>query len=65
MGELLTVEELAQRLRLRPSTIRRWAQENIIPALRLSGKVIRFDLDEVLTALRSKSSNKEPQPAAN
>ena len=56
MGEFLTSEELAQRLRLRPSTIKRWAQEGIIPSLRLSGKVVRFDPEDVECALRKRAT---------
>lgn len=56
MSDLLTSEELAQRLRLRPSTVKRWAQEGIIPSLRLSGKVVRFDPEEVERALRSRAT---------
>ena len=53
LNYLLTAEELGQRLRVQPSTIKRWSQEGMIPALRLTGKVIRFDFAEVVQALRS------------
>ena len=49
---LVTAEELAKQLSLSPGTVRRWAQAGIIPRLRLSGKVIRFDPAEVEAALR-------------
>jgi len=55
MNDLLTAEELGQRLRVQPSTIKRWSQEGMIPALRLTGKVIRFDFAEVVQALRSRA----------
>jgi excisionase family DNA binding protein len=61
MGNLLTAEELGERLRLRPSTIKRWAQEKIIPALRLSGKVVRFDPDAVERALRKRAAQASPE----
>ena len=60
MTDLLTAEELAERLRLRPSTIKHWAQENIIPSLRLSGKVVRFDFAEVMQVLRSRAAQTTP-----
>jgi len=55
-SDLLTAEELAQRLRLKPSTVRRWTQDGILPALRLSGKVVRYDSDEVERALRERAA---------
>jgi excisionase family DNA binding protein len=55
-GGLLTAEELAQRLRLRPSTIKRWAQGGLIPSIRLSGRVVRFDPGDVECALRKRAT---------
>jgi excisionase family DNA binding protein len=56
MGSFLTAEQLARDLNLKPATIKRWAQEKIIPCLRLSGKVVRFDPAEVEAALRERAS---------
>ncbi|HLG93732.1 MAG TPA: helix-turn-helix domain-containing protein [candidate division Zixibacteria bacterium] len=39
--ELMTVEEVARYLRLKPQTIYKWAQEKRIPAVKL-GKEWRF-----------------------
>lgn len=49
---LLTADELGDQLRVRPSTVRRWASDGLIPCLRISGRVVRFELQEVLVALR-------------
>jgi len=55
MGKkILTAEELAAELKLKPRTIRAWAQQKKIPSLRISPKVLRFDLDEVQRSLNSK-----------
>ncbi len=51
--EYLTADELARRLGLRPDTVRQWARKRRIPAIRLSPKVIRFDLDKVMSFLSS------------
>jgi excisionase family DNA binding protein len=50
--DLLTAEDLAARLRSRPSTIRRWARAGRIPAVRVTAKVVRYDLAEVMRAMR-------------
>ena len=55
MNGFLTAEQLAHDLSLRPATIKRWAQEGIIPCLRLSPKVVRFDPTEVEEALRERA----------
>lgn len=51
LTDLMTAGELAERLRVTPETVRSWARCGRIPAVRLSPKVIRFDLHAVLTAL--------------
>ena len=55
MGTLITAEQLGERLSLQPGTIKRWTQEGIIPCLRLSGKVVRFDPIEVEAALKERA----------
>jgi len=63
MSELLTADELADRLRLKPETIRIWTREGIIPAIRVTAKVIRYDLGEVETALRERSADRDRKEA--
>ena len=52
--ELLTAEELAQRLAVSPRTVRRWAKETRIPEVRASARVRRFDYEDVLAALKQR-----------
>lgn len=52
--ELLTTAQLAKRLNVASSTIRRWVRERIIPEIVVRQNVRRFDLAEVMTALRSR-----------
>ena len=49
--DLLTADEVADRLRVKPDTVVVWARQGRIPAHRLSRKVIRFRLQEVVEAL--------------
>ena len=51
--ELLTAEELAQRVRVRPDTVRSWSRRGLIPRVQLSPKVIRYDLQSVIAAKRA------------
>ena len=48
---LETAEELAKRLHVKPSTIRKWSRQGKIPTVRISPKVVRFDPVEVMTTL--------------
>lgn len=50
--ELLDAEQLADRLGLRPDTIRRWGRTGHIPRLELSPKVVRYDWCAVVAAMR-------------
>ena len=49
--DLLTAEELAERLHVRPSTVREWARRGKIPTVRLSPKVVRYDLSAVVESV--------------
>jgi excisionase family DNA binding protein len=56
--ELLTVDQLAERLRLRPHTVRAWARRGRIPVIRLSHKVVRFSWSAVLAVLKDRSGRR-------
>jgi excisionase family DNA binding protein len=56
--DLLTAAELAERLRIKPSTAMEWQRSGRIPSIRLSHKVVRFNLREVLAALRRPTPGK-------
>ncbi len=53
-NDLLTAEQMADRLAVKPRTIREWFRAGLIPATRLSPKVIRYNLDDVVTALKER-----------
>jgi len=59
MADLLTAEELAGRLGIRPRTVREWARTGRIPEVRLSPKVRRFELAEVIQALKRQGKKAE------
>ena len=48
---LLTPQQLGEILHLRPEVVVRYAREGKLPHLRLSNKMIRFRLNEVVEAL--------------
>ncbi len=50
--ELLTTEELAARLRVQPETVRQWSRQGLVPVIRVSRKIIRFDFRAVVEHLR-------------
>ena len=57
MCELLTADELGERLRVRPDTIKIWARDGIIPSVRITGKVVRYDFADVIAKIKG-----EPPP---
>ena len=57
--ELLTVDQLADRLHVRPRTVQAWARQGRIPTVKLSAKVVRFDWLAVRAALRNQAQPPE------
>jgi excisionase family DNA binding protein len=49
---LLTLDELATRLRMHPVTVRGLWRRRVIPALRIGHRTLRFEYPAVLDALR-------------
>lgn len=54
--ELMTADELAKELRLRPETVKRMARDGKIPSLRISPKVLRFSMNAVLATLTQRKT---------
>jgi len=59
---LLRTREVAERLRVRPSTIRGWAREGVIPEVRINHKVRRFSWPAVLAAIERRTARIERRP---
>lgn len=51
---LLRADQLAERLGVKPATVLVWNRKGIIPSRRLSHKVLRFDLADVVAALEAR-----------
>lgn len=51
---LMTADEVAGRLNVRPATVRQWARRGWIPTVRLSRKVLRYNLDAVVEAMTNR-----------
>jgi len=57
--EILNREQVAERLGVSPRLVGEWALAGILPCLRLSRKVQRFEWEAVLRALRARSRRPE------
>ena len=64
MGELLTTSQLAERLQVSKDTIREWARNGVIPEIRISAKVRRFSLDDIVKAFRDRTPSREASACA-
>ena len=61
MDRLLTVRDLAERLRVTPTCVYRWLAENRLPAVRFSKRCVRFretDVEMLLEKLRTEKLGK-------
>jgi excisionase family DNA binding protein len=54
--KLVSAQVLAEVLDAGVNTIYDWAAEGRIPCYRIGRKLVRFDLDEVLDAIRERSA---------
>ena len=52
---ILTAYELGNFLDLAESTIRKWAKSGLIPVIKPTPKVIRFDVGDVVAALKQRT----------
>ena len=52
--DLLTAKQLAIRLGVSPRTVNTWQCAGKIPVIRLTPKVLRYDLKKVVTALEQR-----------
>ncbi len=57
-GDLLTIGELATRLKLNVGTVRRLKREGTIPALTLGHRTLRFSWPDVMAKLRQAQAEK-------
>ena len=57
--ELLTAQELAGHLGVKPATVLGWHRQGKIPGRRLSHKVLRFSLRDVLAALEGRQAARQ------
>lgn len=60
MTALVTAEDIGDRVRVKATTVKRWAREGRIPSLRLTGRVLRFDPVAVEEALRNTTNRIRP-----
>jgi len=56
--QLLTTEELADRLAISPRTVIEWARAGRIPEIRASSRIRRFDYVDVVAALKANPNPK-------
>ena len=54
MNKLMTTDEVADLLSVKPSTIRKWVHLQEIPVVRL-GRAVRFRLDKIEEWVKAKS----------
>jgi excisionase family DNA binding protein len=62
-GELLTVHEVAGKLKVKPATVRQMARDGGLPGLKV-GSDWRFDWCEVVDYLKSTFSNQSVRASA-
>ena len=55
--EILTTDELADRLAVSPRTVIGWARQRLIPEVRPTPRVRRFDYAEVVAALKDRTKD--------
>lgn len=60
MKETATTRQVAEALGVAPTTVNAWVRQNIIPFVRLTRSTIRYDLNSVIEALKSRQEKAQP-----
>lgn len=60
--KLLTLNEVAELLRVHRKTVMSWVSANKLPAVRLGNRTIRFDEAEVMKMLKGQADSPLPLP---
>lgn len=55
--QLATTDDVARRFGVTRNTVRKWVRLGIVPFMRASRRVVRFDLDEVERALANRQQD--------
>lgn len=63
MTTYMTADDIGKRLAVKGTTIRKWARQGLIPSVRLTGRVLRFDPDAVDEALRERAIGAKGEPS--
>ena len=63
MKQYLDIAALAERLRIKRSTLYSWAEQGTIPYLKL-GRLLRFDPDEIEVWLQAHRREPTPEPTS-
>ena len=59
MIELLTIEELAKKIKFNKFTIYRWVKAKKIPYVRMPGNDLRFDKEKIEKWIESRTINQK------
>lgn len=59
MNNFMTADQIAEHLNISKLTVDDWRRRGLIPARRLSERVIRYTLADVVAALESRQAAKE------
>lgn len=63
MSDFLTIDELAESMKVSGKTIQRWADDGKIPYAVHEGKVVRFNLADVKRSLRKRAAKNAEKSA--
>ena len=55
--EYLTDLDIARRLGIKPATVRDWRRRGMIPAVRISHKIIRYVWEDVVAAIGKRADS--------
>jgi DNA binding domain, excisionase family len=62
MANLLTIDQLAEKVNMKPRTVKGWVSKRVVPFIKMPGGDIRFDPEKIESWLTNRTIKPTSRP---